>query len=34
MIAISDARMARHHAETSYTGCVTPDTRGDDPHGR
>ena len=26
MIAISAARMARHHAETSYSGCVTPDT--------
>jgi hypothetical protein len=26
MIAISDARMARHYAETSYSGCVTPDT--------
>ena len=26
IIAISDARMAVHHAETSYVGCVTPDT--------
>jgi hypothetical protein len=26
MAAISDHAMARHHAESSYTGCVTPDT--------
>ena len=26
MVAISDNQMARHHAETSYIGCVTPDT--------
>jgi hypothetical protein len=32
MIAISDARMDRYHAERSYTGCVTPDTTGRDPH--
>ena len=25
MSAISDYQMARHHAETSYRGCVTPD---------
>ena len=34
MIAISDARMARHHAEASYTGCVIPDITGRDPHAR
>lgn len=26
IIAISDARMARYYAETSYSGCVAPDT--------
>ena len=26
IIAISDARMASYYAETSYSGCVTPDT--------
>jgi hypothetical protein len=26
MLAISDAAMARHYAETSYAGSVTPDT--------
>jgi hypothetical protein len=25
MTAISEHAMARYHAETSYTGCVTPD---------
>jgi hypothetical protein len=34
MTAISDARMARHHADASYTGCVTPDITGGDPHAR
>ena len=34
MIAISDARMAMHHAQSSYWGSVTPDlspTPGPDP---
>ena len=26
MTAISEAAMARHHADRSYSGCVTPDT--------
>ena len=26
MTAISEAAMARHHADDSYHGCVTPDT--------
>ena len=26
MVAISDAAMARHYADSSYSGCVTPDT--------
>jgi hypothetical protein len=26
MTAISDHTMARHHADRSYSGCVTPDT--------
>jgi hypothetical protein len=34
MTAISEFAMARHHAEASYTGCVTPDTTGRDPHAR
>jgi hypothetical protein len=26
VVAIPDVAMARHHAEASYRGCVTPDT--------
>ena len=26
MTAISDHAMARHHAEMTYSGCITPDT--------
>ena len=30
VIAITKARMARHRAEDSYWGCVTPDEAGSD----